>query len=214
MNAPPPDIAECQELRLIGWEELDLASAALSALTIADGALLPPSADLSSHDHGLAAFRLAARRIAAFRPVSGRRPAPACQPTPLAARQSVCSLRQLQQLRCWLAGPGDRPIIATASRNVPAAGPNGIAIVSLVALSPSTGKVVSVFVKLVQRYHTEQQKYDADGRCQVLGMDASGQHVLVNCLTFGSLDDNGKFTRLPAGPRYQIFQRSLVRPAR
>ncbi len=116
----------------------------------------------------------------------------------LAARVLATGGGRLGFIQTAFASPGGGPVIASVYRNVPATGTNGTATVRLVALSTQTGKVISVFAARTVPYHGLAQQNTADGSCQILGTDATGQHALVSCPGFGRLD-HGHLTPLPRG---------------
>jgi hypothetical protein len=116
----------------------------------------------------------------------------------LSARVLAAGGGKLGFIQTAFAAPRRGPIIASAFRNSPAAGRSGTATVRLVALSARTGQVIKVLAARTVRYRGLRQQNQADGSCQVLGLDATGQHALVDCPGFSRLD-HGRLTRLP-GP--------------
>ena len=116
----------------------------------------------------------------------------------LSARVLAAGGGKLGFIQTAFAAPRRGPIIASAFRNSPAAGRSGTATVRLVALSARTGQVIKVLAARTVRYRGLRQQNQADASCQVLGLDATGQHALVDCPGFSRLD-HGQLTRLP-GP--------------
>jgi hypothetical protein len=98
-------------------------------------------------------------------------------------------------IQAALAGQGNSPGIAAAFRDVPSTGASGTALLKLVSLSPA-GTVSKVLVSHAIAYHSHAQMVKIDTSCQVLGIDASGQHTIAYCPVFGRID-NGTFTPLP-----------------
>jgi hypothetical protein len=98
-------------------------------------------------------------------------------------------------IQAALAGPGNSPVIAAAFRDVPSTGASGTALLKLVSLSPA-GTVSKVLVSHAIAYSSHAQMVKIDTSCQVLGIDASGQHTIAYCPVFGRID-NGTFTPLP-----------------
>jgi hypothetical protein len=94
-----------------------------------------------------------------------------------------------------IGAPGGHEILASAYRNIPAAGQSGAATVRLVALSASTGRVLRVLSSRTVHYRGLSQQNAADLSCQVFTVDDSGRHALISCPRTGRLD-NGTFTRL------------------
>jgi hypothetical protein len=93
------------------------------------------------------------------------------------------------------AGPGDSPVIAATFSDATAANGSGTATMKLVNLSPG-GTVSAVYSSSQISYRNRAQMVTVDTTCQVLAADASGQHMLAYCPSFGRID-NGKFTELP-----------------
>jgi hypothetical protein len=93
------------------------------------------------------------------------------------------------------AGQGDSPIIAATVSNATRANGSGTATLKLVNLAPR-GTVSAVYASSQISYRNQTQMVNVDTNCQVLAADASGQHMLAYCPTFGRID-NGKFTELP-----------------
>jgi hypothetical protein len=116
----------------------------------------------------------------------------------LAARAIATGGGQLGFIQSALAGPGDSPVIAATFRNVPGTGASGTAIVALTGLSPA-GAVTRVFARHAIAYRSQAQMITADTNCQVLGMDATGQHTIAYCPDFGRID-HGRFTPLRHNP--------------
>lgn len=93
------------------------------------------------------------------------------------------------------AGPGDSPMIAATFSDATAANGSGTATLKLVNLAPD-GTVSAVYSSSQISYGNPTQMGAVDTNCQVLAADASGQHTLADCPTFGRID-NGRFTELP-----------------
>lgn len=93
------------------------------------------------------------------------------------------------------AGPGDSPLIAATFSDATAPNGSGTATLKLVNLAPD-GTVSAVYSSSQISYRNQAQMRQVDATCQVLAADASGQHMLAYCPTFGRID-NGKFTELP-----------------
>jgi hypothetical protein len=112
----------------------------------------------------------------------------------LASRVIEANGSKLGFIQSALAGPHDSPVIAAMFRDDPSTGASGVALIQLAGLSPAGA--FQVFASRLIRYHSRAQMIRADTNCQVLGMDATGQHTLAYCPDFGRVD-HGKFTPLP-----------------
>jgi hypothetical protein len=115
----------------------------------------------------------------------------------LSSRVLVTGGGRLGFIQSALAGPGDSPIMAATFRVSPAGGTSGTASLQLAELS-ANGAVRKVFAKPTFHYFGQVQEGRVVARCQVVGIDATGQHTLANCPSFGRID-HGKFTPLPHG---------------
>jgi hypothetical protein len=111
----------------------------------------------------------------------------------LSSRVLVTGGGRLGFIQSALAGPGNAPIYAATFRV--SGGTSGTASLQLAELS-ATGAVSKVFAKPTFHYSGQVQEGRVVARCQVLGIDATGQHTLALCPNFGRID-NGKFTPLP-----------------
>lgn len=115
----------------------------------------------------------------------------------LSSRVLVTGGGRLGFIQSALAGPGDSPIMAATFRVSPSGGTSGTARLQLAELS-ANGAVRKVFAKPTFHYSGQLQEGRVVARCQVVGIDATGQHTLANCPGFGRID-HGKFTPLPHG---------------
>lgn len=111
----------------------------------------------------------------------------------LSSRVLVTGGGRLGFIQSALAGPGNAPIYAATFRV--SGGTSGTARLQLAELS-ATGAVSKVFAKPTFHYSGQVQEGRVVARCQVVGIDATGQHTLALCPNFGRID-NGKFTPLP-----------------
>ncbi len=113
----------------------------------------------------------------------------------LSSRVLVTGGGRLGFIQSALAGPGNTPIYAATFRVRPSGGTSGTASLQLAELS-ATGAVSKIFARPTFHYSGQVQEGRVVARCQVLGIDPTGQHTLALCPRFGRID-NGKFTPLP-----------------
>jgi hypothetical protein len=96
--------------------------------------------------------------------------------------------------------PDGRGLITTDYRNVPGHGGGGTAILRVVELSASTGRLLRVLHVAAEHYGAGWvARATADAGCQVLSLGATGLHALVQCPGLGRLADD-RFTALPGLP--------------
>ena len=96
--------------------------------------------------------------------------------------------------------PDGRGLITTDYRNVPGPDGGGTAILRVVELSASTGRLLRVLHVATEHYGRGYlAQAAADGGCQVLSLGAAGLHALVQCPGLGRLDGD-RFTPLPGVP--------------
>jgi hypothetical protein len=95
--------------------------------------------------------------------------------------------------------PDGRGLITTDYQNIPG-GDGGTAILRVVELSASTGRLLRVLHVATEHYgRGEIARAAADAECQVLSLGGTGLHALVQCPGFGRLDGD-RFTPLPGIP--------------
>lgn len=95
------------------------------------------------------------------------------------------------------ASPRGGPIVATTFGKSGRGHDSRLRVVRLVAISPRTGKVIKVFETIFEVHRGGGTGVLAAKRsCQVLSLDSTGHHALVNCGGLHRLD-NGKFSNLP-----------------
>jgi hypothetical protein len=96
--------------------------------------------------------------------------------------------------------PDGSGLITTDYQNIRGPDGGGTAILRVVELSASTGRLLRVLHVATEHYgrgYLAQAAADAD--CQVLSLAATGLHALVQCPGFGRLDGD-RFTPLPGMP--------------
>jgi hypothetical protein len=96
--------------------------------------------------------------------------------------------------------PDGSGLITTGYRNIPGPDGGGTAILRVVELSASTGRLLRVLHVATEHYGRGYlAQAAADASCQVLSLGATGLHALVQCPGFGRLDGD-RFTPLPGIP--------------
>jgi hypothetical protein len=96
--------------------------------------------------------------------------------------------------------PDGTGLITTDYRNVPGRDGGGTAILRVVELSASTGRLLRVLHVATEHYGAGAlARLEADQDCQVLSLGTAGLRALVQCPALGRLDGD-RFTPLPGVP--------------
>jgi hypothetical protein len=95
--------------------------------------------------------------------------------------------------------PDGRGLITTDYQNIPGPDGGGTAILRVIELSASTGRLLRVLHVASVPYTRKNPALFVDGDCNVLSLGPVGLHALVQCPGFGRLDGD-RFTPLPGIP--------------
>ena len=98
-----------------------------------------------------------------------------------------------------------RAVITSTVQNIPESRGRDTVVAKIVELDASTGQLLKVLYTAIAHHVTTQQDVtqtnvsDLDQGCQVLSLGPAGVQPLVNCFTFGRVE-NGRLTPLPGFP--------------